>query len=150
VNNDQALRRIGLLIKEGRNKLGMSQVPFAEHAGVDAKTISSMERGKRVAWEQSQRKVEAALGWRPGSIQEVLDDAENIPITSLTLDSMLEGAGHATWFDLDSEEALRRNGPVTRASQLTDEELLAELSYRFRNYKNRLNGELETNQATPS
>lgn len=149
MNNQQALKRIGLLIKEGRTKLGMTQIPFAKHVGIDTKTIASMEKGARVAWEVNQRKVETALGWRPGSIQEVIDDAENIPYESVTLDSMAEGAGHASWYDLDSQEALRRNGPVARASQLTDEELLAELSYRFRNYKNRLNGESEHLANTP-
>jgi hypothetical protein len=49
---------------------------------------------------------------------------------------MERGAGEETWEDLEAKTVA-----VTRASQLTDEELLAELSYRFRNYKVRLNGE---------
>jgi transcriptional regulator with XRE-family HTH domain len=156
VNKEQAMERIGRLIKEERIKLGMTQEPFAEHTGLDAKTISSMERGTRIAWEQSQRKVETALGWRPGSIQEVIDQAEKIPYTSLTLESMKEAGGHASWHDLAEESRKGWYGPDMRASQLTDAEifaaiaeLTAELSSRLRNYKNRLNGETKQNHPTP-
>lgn len=137
VNDIEALETIGQLIKEGRLEKGLRQLPFAKFAEVDAKTLSSMERGTRVAWETNQRKVEKALGWRLGSIQEVLDHAAETPRESVTLASMKEGAAEASWQDLADEEKRAPEQPVTRANQLTDEELLAELSYRFRNYKNR-------------
>lgn len=137
MNEEQALETIGHLIKEGRLALGYAQKPFATVSGVDTKTLATMEKGTRVAWETNQRKVEQALGWRVGSIQRVLDDAEDIPAGSVTLASMKEGAGEPSWQDLDAEESAKNKGPATRANQLTDEELLAELSYRFRNYKNK-------------
>lgn len=137
VNEEEALETIGRMIKEGRLALGLRQLPFAKFAEVDAKTLASMEKGTRVAWETSQRKVEKALGWRIGSIQEVLDSAADTPRESVTLASMKEGSSEATWQDLAAEENGTAEQPVTRANQLTDEELLAELSYRFRNYKNR-------------
>lgn len=140
MNEAEALVTIGNLIKQGRLELGYSQKPFATSSGVDTKTLASMEKGTRVAWETNQRKVEQALGWRVGSIQAVLDDAENIPAGSVTLESMKEGAGEATWEELGAEEDGKSQGPVRKASLLTDEELLAELSYRFRNYKDRING----------
>lgn len=139
VNEAEALETIGNLIKQGRLQRGYAQKPFATSSGVDTKTLASMEKGTRVAWETNQRKVEQALGWRVGSIQAVLDDAENIPAGSVTLDSMKEGAGEDTWQDL-AEEDTKSQGPVRKASLLSDEELLAELSYRFRNYKDRING----------
>lgn len=137
MNDSEALETIGHLIKQGRLELGYAQKPFATFAEVDTKTLATMEKGTRVAWETNQRKVEQALGWRVGSIQRVLDEAGDIPAGSVTLASMKEGAGESSWQDLDDEATARNNGPVTRANQLTDEELLAELSYRFRNYKNK-------------
>ena len=47
------------------------------------------------------------------------------------------GAGGDPEMGRLAAEESRAEHPVTRANQLTDEELLAELSYRFRNYKNR-------------
>jgi len=140
VNEFEALETIGQLIKEGRLEMGLAQKPFAIKAEVDTKTLSSMEKGTRVAWETNQRKVELALGWRLGSIQHVIDNAAEIPAGSVTLAAMREGANEVTWQQLDAEETAKREGPVTRANQLTDEELLAELSYRFRNYKNVIDG----------
>lgn len=140
MNEFEALETIGQLIKEGRLEMGLAQKPFAIKAEVDTKTLSSMEKGTRVAWETNQRKVEMALGWRLGSIQHVIDNASEIPPGSVTLAAMREGASESTWQQLDAEETAKREGPVTRANQLTDEELLAELSYRFRNYKNAIDG----------
>jgi transcriptional regulator with XRE-family HTH domain len=140
VTEAEALEIIGRLIKEGRLAIGLRQLPFAKFAEVDTKTLASMEKGTRVAWETNQRKVEKALGWRQGSIQELLDNVANdvdVPKDSITLESMKEGGAEATWQDLSDEENRVTEQPVTRANQLTDEELLAELSYRFRNYKNR-------------
>jgi transcriptional regulator with XRE-family HTH domain len=137
VNAEEALQTIARLIKDARLETGVSQVAFAKEAGLDAKTYATMEKGTRVPTENSQRKVERALKWRAGSIKKVLDDAADIPAGSVTVATMREGAGEATWADLDREETAYREGPVTRANQLTDEELLAELTYRFRNYKNR-------------
>ena len=137
VTDSEALEIIGRLIKEGRLEKNLRQQPFAKFAEVDTKTLASMEKGTRVAWETNQRKVEKALGWRVGSIQEVLDHAPDTPKESVTLDSMKEGGAEASWQDLAAEESKVTEQPVTRANQLTDEELLAELSYRFRNYKNR-------------
>lgn len=141
MNESEALVVIGTLIKQARLQKGFAQKPFAVFAGVDTKTLASMENGTRMAWEVNQRKVEDALGWRAGAIQEVMDNAANTPAASVTLDTLREGGAEASWQDLDAEEQAKKDGPVTRANLLTDEELLAELSYRFRNYHDRLHPE---------
>lgn len=137
VTESEALETIGALIKQGRLEMGLAQQPFAKLSGVDTKTLASMEKGTRLAWETNQRKVEDALQWRAGSIQKVIDEAADTPRESVTLESLRDGGGEASWQALADEERAAKEGPVTRANQLTDEELLAELSYRFRNYKNR-------------
>lgn len=145
VNETEALQVIGKLIIEGRAEMNINQRPFSQLAGVAIKTLAAMEKGQSLGWHTSRQKVEKALGWRVGAIQKVIDDAAHIPAESLTLAVMKEGAGEATWADLAAEEDAKRTSPVTRASMLTDEELLAELAYRFHNYKVRLNGESSTN-----
>jgi transcriptional regulator with XRE-family HTH domain len=139
MNEQQAIEAIGALIKDGRLEMGLAQKPFADLAGVDAKTLATAEKGRRIPWETNQRKIEAALGWRQGSIQKTLDDAEHIPVSSLTLAHMREGAGEATWQELDAEtsEEVR---PVTRAGELSNEELIGELAYRLRNKTMRFPG----------
>lgn len=133
-------KTIGRLVIEGRLDLELGQLPFSKVAKVDVKTLNSIETGKRAPRDVTQRKIEAALGWRAGSIQQILDEGEHIKLDALTLSEMTEGAEEPTWQDLDNDASHNGSGPVKRASQLTDEELVAELSYRMRNYKDRLNG----------
>lgn len=132
VNENQALKIIGELIREARVTAGFTKRPFAQYAGINTRTLVSMEEGERVAWETNQRKVEDALNWRAGAIQDILNNATDIPPESVTMDFMRQGAGQETWKDLDAAEADAIK-PVTRAGELSNEELIGELAYRLRN-----------------
>lgn len=132
VNETQALKIIGELIREARVTAGFTKRPFAQYAGINTRTLVSMEEGERVAWETNQRKVEDALNWRPGAIQEILNNATDIPPESVTMDYMRQGAGQETWQDIDAAES-EMIKPVTRAGELSNEELIGELAYRLRN-----------------
>ena len=132
VNEKQALKIIGELIREARVTAGFDKRPFSQYAGINPRTLASMEEGDRVAWETNQRKVEDALNWRIGAIQEILNNATDIPPESVTMDFMKQGAGQETWKDLDAEE-VEEIKPVTRAGELSNEELIGELAYRLRN-----------------
>lgn len=131
----EALKTIGQLVQKGRLAMDLAQQPFAKHAEVDLKTLRTLEKGERAPWDTTQNKVEKALGWRPGVIKEILDHHEIIPLESVTMDYMREGAGEATWADLSAEE-VEQFKPVTRAGLLSNEELIGELAYRLR-HKNR-------------
>lgn len=128
----EALKTIGQLVKDGRLAMDYAQQPFAKHAEVDLKTLRTLEKGERAPWDTTLTKVEKALNWRQGSIREVLDHHEIIPIQSVTLDYMREGSAEASWADLSAEEE-DKTRPVTRAGLLTNEELIGELAYRLRN-----------------
>jgi hypothetical protein len=136
MNDTETLKAIGDLITEARKDRFPSRRQFAKAAGVDIKTAVTAEAGEREIHPNTQRRIEQALGWRKGSIEDIWMHRMEIPAESLTVQEMERGAGEETWEDLEAKSV-----SVTRASQLTDEELLAELSYRFRNYKVRLNGE---------
>lgn len=140
-NNERAINALGALVKEARVARGLSQRQFAEIAGVDYKTLGSFERGDRTPRDISLAKIEVTLGWRKGSIERELNESTFERIESLTVADMEGAPGEDSWEDLAEKNGTNGNSPVKRASLLTDEELLAEISYRFRNYYNQSHGD---------
>lgn len=138
MKDNELLQHLGNLIKKARMQRQISQIKFAEQIGMDAKTIRAMERGDRFVQSVARAKVERAFGWRTGAIQEIWDDREHLTPESITLEEMSRGFEEETFQDIENGG---QQSPVMKASLLSDEELLAELSYRFRNYKVQLNGE---------
>lgn len=131
MNDKEALERIGQLIRDARKHHGESMAALAERAGINSKTLWSAETGARFPHDVNQLKIERALGWRDGSIAEAFRDRETLAPENLTLEWMQAGGDSSSWGAL----AAQQTGPLARAINLTDEELLAELSYRFRNYR---------------
>jgi len=104
---------------------------LAERAGINSKTLWSAETGSRFPHDVNQLKIEVALGWRHGAIAEAWAERENLDPENLTVEWMRAGGESASWGEL----AQQKQAPLAKAINLTDEELLAELSYRFRNYR---------------
>jgi hypothetical protein len=104
---------------------------LAERAGINSKTLWSAETGARFPHDVNQLKIEIALGWRHGAIADAWEQREDLAPENLTEGWMAAGGESASWGELAS----KKNGPLEKAINLTDEELLAELSYRFRNYR---------------
>ncbi|GAA3272782.1 helix-turn-helix transcriptional regulator [Paenarthrobacter aurescens] len=127
VDELEALQTIGRLIKEERLAQGLSQVQLAKQAGTAIKTVRTLESGTRRTQEINQRKLEHALGWRAGSVSEVLKGKSNFAPEMITPDDMRSGD--------ESRQGPPRVtvpiAPIARASHLSDEELLAELTYRM-------------------
>lgn len=138
MNDQQTRDALGALLKEVRLAQAATQQEMAKQCGVDIRTWQVLERGEKLPREMNLAKIEKGIGWRVGSIMEIWRDRDHIPASSVTLAEMTHGSTEASWTDLEAEAA---GGPVLRASQLTDEELAAELTYRLRNYKNRVMGE---------
>ncbi len=128
VDELEALQTIGRLIKEERLAQGLSQVQLAKQAGTAIKTVRTLESGTRRTQEINQRKLEHALGWRAGSMSEILKGKSSFAPDQITPDDMRS-----------SEDPRQPSGPrvtvpaapIARASHLSDEELLAELTYRM-------------------
>lgn len=131
MNDQEALKQIGHLIRDARKRKHESMAKFAERAGINSKTLWSAEMGVRFPHDVNQLKIETALGWREGAISEAYGQRETLAPENLTLEWMQAGGDSESWGQL----AAQSNGPLARAINLTDEELLAELSYRFRNYR---------------
>jgi len=134
MKEQETLEALGKLIAAAHKDKYPSRRQFAIATGIDVKTITTAEKGTRELHPNSQRRIEQALGWRKGSIEEVWEHRDEIDLSALTVAEMERGAA-------SEAGGVEADLVVSRASQLTDEELLAELSYRFRNYKVRLNGE---------
>jgi DNA-binding XRE family transcriptional regulator len=135
VNDTETLETIGRLVVEARVKLDISQIGLARDAGIDVKTIRSIEKGLRTMHDVNQFKIERALGWREGSIRQVWLDRENLRPEQVTMEDMALGADAQTWRQVQDEVA---NGKIERASLLNDDELISELLFRFRNKNNEL------------
>jgi|GEM_PF-6151445 len=64
---------VGENIADRRTALGMSQKELALAARVDVRTIHNAERDKHVPHVKNLRRIEAALQWRPGILQQLAD-----------------------------------------------------------------------------
>lgn len=137
MNEQEILEHVGTLIQLARMEMQKSQIAFSKDIDLNVQTLRTMERGERMAQSVAQSKVEKGLGWRTGSIREAYEDRANLAPEMVTLEEMRRGAGEATFQEIENGQG----SPVMKASLLSDEELLAELSYRFRNYRVQLNGE---------
>lgn len=110
--NPETLAAIGQRVAGRRVTLGKSQKSFAHEAGIDVKTLRSLENGERWPHDWNRAKIEDALGWGRDTmdiIPTILNNDEDEPSQVMDLTS-------------------------TAASGLTDSELMAELAYRFRRY----------------
>lgn len=69
--------RLGAAVDAVRLDLGLSKADLAKIAGVGRSTIAALiNRGKIPGREGTQGRIEAALGWAPGSFATVLSGAE--------------------------------------------------------------------------
>jgi DNA-binding XRE family transcriptional regulator len=137
VNEKETLEHIGTLIQLARMEVQKSQIAFSKEIDLNVQTLRTMERGDRMVQSVAQAKVEKGLGWRTGAIREVWEDREDLTPEAVTLEEMRRGAGEPTFQEIENGN----HHPVMKASLLSDEELLAEIAYRFRNYKINANRE---------
>lgn len=96
--------------------LHLKDSDLARMAAVDVKTVRGF-LGKKERWpnRENRAKISEALGWPA-------DEIDNIERTG--------GLSPAAIDEAPTQESLRR----IRASELTDDELLSELTYRMRSY----------------
>ena len=133
---DNAWEVIGRLAKGRRERLGLRQEELRQYGGPGVSTVGKIERAAQANFPlRTQQQLEKALGWPRGTIEEV--------IQSVDVDKDWDAIGPDWEADLlehnlpdltDHDQDEGRARPVARASALTDAELLAELTYRVRQY----------------
>lgn len=132
-NELQMKKRISALAKEARETAGLSRPAMAERASISVKTIYSFENAD--TWPQATRlaAISKALGWEYEKIERLLN-SEREP-SEVTLND-LQGDPWA-------------NDRPRYVSDLTDEELLAELTFRFQQRNAELRKLRQPNNVTP-
>lgn len=118
--SDALLRRLGQLAKQRREEIGVGRPAFAKEAGLGSdRTVVQFEFGRVLPSGTSQRRIEKALGWRLGAIEDAM--------------AMLDRkASDIRMEELDAEDSLYVAGQHTTAlSLVSSEDLLAELARRL-------------------
>lgn len=66
-------RRVARYVAARRDSLGLSQEALADRAGLNPKTISTLEAGKHWPVAKTRRALEPALGWDEGDFEKIAD-----------------------------------------------------------------------------
>jgi transcriptional regulator with XRE-family HTH domain len=91
---DRDVHRAGIFVQARRGELGMTQEQLAVAAGVDEKTIRTLESGVRWPWTRNRAAIEQALGWPPLALERIAagdgpsEAASELDMSVLTEDEM--------------------------------------------------------------
>jgi DNA-binding transcriptional regulator YiaG len=119
--HDALLRQLGRLAKQRREEIGLPRQGMARDYGLGSdRTIVAFEFGRTLPSGASQRKIEKALDWKIGVIDEVMRMV-NRKATDITME------------DLDAEDALyiSGQGEIRGLELVSDDALLAEVRRRM-------------------
>lgn len=110
-------QRLARLLKDQRSAFGENQEKFAKRFEMTARSVDNWTSGNVAPQPMMRGRIEEGLGWKPGIITDVLEDEV------------------AEFWGLDDVRIPDpAQLPVARASQLTDDELLTEMTRRFKTY----------------
>jgi transcriptional regulator with XRE-family HTH domain len=114
------LRRLGQLAKQRREEIGLPRQGMAREYGLGSdKTIVAFEFGRTLPSGSSQRKIEKALDWKIGVIDDVMRMV-NRKASDITME------------ELDAEDSLYLESQGVKSIELfSDDELLAEVRRRM-------------------
>lgn len=115
------LRRLGQLAKQRREEVGMGRPSFAKEAGLGSdKTITQFEFGRVLPSGTNQRRLEKALGWKLGVIDEVMRMVDRKAL-SISME------------ELDAEDSLylAAQGGISSLALVSNDDLIAELKRRL-------------------
>lgn len=117
MTNEEAMLTIGLLVVEARERLGYNRKVAADRVGLNYRTLSDVERGERLPNKSTLSAIERTYAWSEGALLRLWDNRKQIPFGSLTIED-LRVKPHEI------------EVPLAKASELSTEELLAELNFR--------------------
>lgn len=86
---------IGMLIRRRREQARISITGLARTAGVNFRTLKSLENGETRPWDATAAKIEKALGWQPGALELLRESDSLLERVIKDPDSLLadQGAG---------------------------------------------------------
>jgi transcriptional regulator with XRE-family HTH domain len=117
VTNEEAMLTIGLLVVEARERLGYNRKISADKIGLNYRTLSDVERGERLPNKSTLAAIERAYAWSEGSLLRLWENRKQLVFGNVTIED-LRVKPHEI------------EVPLAKASELSTEELLAELNFR--------------------
>lgn len=77
-------RRLGQIVRDWRDETGLTQQQIQAAGGPSTAKLRQIERGEGADTEdRTKRRLEAALGWRAGSFDTVLQGGDPVPAASV-------------------------------------------------------------------
>ena len=115
---------VGKIVADRRVRLQMDATALALAAGVDVKTLRSLERGERWPRESSRIKLERALQWDPGSLDSLLNGGEAMAVDGL---AAVDGLGEELFY-LNGRVDVAANGSELDRNRKTYNEVKQRVS----------------------
>ena len=103
-------KTLGRLVRLGYKERGQTRGSAAEAMGVASKTLYSIETGKTAPQVKTRETIEDFLGWRRGSITDLLTAGPSVDVEAVTLRQMA-AVPSAEWLaagPADVDETARR------------------------------------------
>lgn len=127
VNDEEMFQTLGSLVTEARRLKGRHKKEAAVEMGIADSTLRFLELGKNSRFPQqgTLNAIEDYFGWRRGVMKDAWNNRRSIAPGTLTLDMMLP----------------EKPAGLLTAAHLTDQELMAELNFRFLMRDHRYEGE---------
>lgn len=128
-NHQEAVRkRLGELITEGYNAIGETRRSMAQALGSSDRTLYAVENGMTTPRKHTQLKMEEFLGWKRGSISELLSVGPDVNLDQVSVATM-RAVAPAGWGEPVEAES---DGALARKVTLAVTDLLARLEERER------------------
>lgn len=117
MTDEETLLALGLLAQEAREAKGQNKKIAAAGMGLNDGTLYTLEYGKTKSLPNhgTQQAVESYYGWRRGAIRDLWEKRRELRFEDVSLEMVQPG----------------KPTGILKASHLTDQELMAELNFRF-------------------
>jgi transcriptional regulator with XRE-family HTH domain len=120
------------VVRERRENIGLSQEEVYEYGGPKKSTVGKIENARETSYStRTLQQLEEALGWDRGAVDQLLAVADQDDFSAREA----EIAHEYVYAPIVGISARRSDEErVASAAELSDEELLAELTFRMRRY----------------
>lgn len=122
MTDEEAIMTLAVITTAARDKTGHTRQYVADAMGINYRTLGGLERGEgktaKGPTPSTMRAVEEFYGWRKGCVRELWENRRAFKFGSVTIESF------------QPEPEPEPTG-LKSASELTDDELMNELSFRF-------------------
>jgi hypothetical protein len=130
VTDEEARLTISELVKEARDRFGEDRKSSAERIGTAYNTLSDVEREGRLPAKATQGAIERGFGLRDGCLKALWDQRRTLDFGKVDLEMLLDPHARPPR-PPEGKMSFLPLAPASRAADLSDQELMAELSFRF-------------------